>query len=494
MRLGPSAAVTESIPASILDGLTLEAVEWLPSGADTGLLRVRGRWAVGVAHPLGLPVLCAAVGGAVSRVDSLPDAPSTRTNGSVWRGAYLVPEAVARAGLWLEWASGERSALPMPAGLDERVAAGVLEPEPAEPEPGGEVIDRAVLAERRARRAEAAGQAQARVASEALRALDALELRGTELEQRVEALAAERDALAEQARALEQAAPRDEHQRRALVGRPGRRGGRAPPDARVAAADARGRGRAHERRRAPARARGARGVGAAAARRARRAGRGARGRAGPGGRAGRGGRCAPASRRSPRPPTSTSCAATSAAGSRLSDRAAAEWEGRASEAEAALELARGELSARDAELTSARAELEQVRAQIGRALGRPRGRARGAGRGRRGGRDRAQRGRDGRRGAASGERRPGGARGRARTRARGPQRAERRARRRDRRPRLPAPGAQRRAHGPGRRAGRARSGAGGAAAEREADQEALAALARRAWRRSSARWPPPSRS
>ena len=60
MRLGPSAAVTESIPASILDGLTLEAVEWLPSGADTGLLRVRGRWAVGVGHPLGLPVLCAA--------------------------------------------------------------------------------------------------------------------------------------------------------------------------------------------------------------------------------------------------------------------------------------------------------------------------------------------------------------------------------------------------------------------------------------------------
>ena len=122
MRLGPSAAVTESIPASVLDGLTFEAVEWLPSGADTGLVRVRGRWAVGVAHPLGLPVLCAQVGGAVSRVDSLPDAPSTRTNGSIWRGAYLVPEAVARAGLWLEWASGERSALPMPAGLDERAA------------------------------------------------------------------------------------------------------------------------------------------------------------------------------------------------------------------------------------------------------------------------------------------------------------------------------------------------------------------------------------
>ena len=74
-----------------------------------------------------------------------------------------------------------------------------------------------MLAERRARRAEAAEQAQARVASEALRAFDALELRGTELEQRVEALAAERDALAERARVLEQQVPRDEHQRRALA-------------------------------------------------------------------------------------------------------------------------------------------------------------------------------------------------------------------------------------------------------------------------------------
>ena len=208
-------------------------------------------------------------------------------------GAYLVPEAVARAGLWLEWASGERSALPMPAGLDERAAAGVVEPEPAEPEPGGEVIDRAVLAERRARRAEAAEQAQARVASEALRALDALELRGTELEQRVEALAAERDALAEQARALEQAAPRDEHQRRALS------------DALAAAAAARRQTREWRlRMRAAEVARTSDAVrlrvleareasACPAARRARRAGRGARGRAGPGGRAGGGGLARP---------------------------------------------------------------------------------------------------------------------------------------------------------------------------------------------------------
>ncbi len=350
--------MTESIPASILDGLTLEAVEWLPSGADTGLLRVRGRWAVGVGHPLGLPALCAAVEGEVSRVDSLPDA---RTGGAIWRGAYLVAEAVARAGLWLEWESGERSALPTPAGLDER-AAPVSAPV-VEPEPGGEVIDRAVLAERRARRAEAAEQAQARVASEALRALDALEIRGTELEQRVEALAAERDALAERARVLEQQVPRDEHQRRALA------------DALAAAAAARRQTREWRlRMRAAEVARSSDAVrlrvledreASGASLRAERAAQDAalaalRGRA-----AG----LADELRRA------NAQAVVAAAdlddvrrdlGRRLeaSDRSVAAWEGRATEAESALEQARGELSAREAELSGARDELSRVRAAV----------------------------------------------------------------------------------------------------------------------------------
>ena len=94
--------MTESTPASILDGLALEVVEWLPSGAEGGLVRVRGRWGVGVAALEGLPVLCVSVGGGEpSRFESLPDAPSAR-NGSVWRGAYLVPESLVRGGaLWL---------------------------------------------------------------------------------------------------------------------------------------------------------------------------------------------------------------------------------------------------------------------------------------------------------------------------------------------------------------------------------------------------------
>jgi hypothetical protein len=361
MRLGPSAAVTESIPASILDGLTLEAVEWLPSGADTGLVRVRGRWTPDAAHPLGLPVLCAQVGGTVSRVDSLPDAPSTRGgNGSIWRGAYLVPEAVARAGLWLEWASGERSALPTPAGLDERAARlSVLEPEPAEPDPGGEVIDRAVLAERRARRAEAAEQAQARVASEALRALDALELRDTELEARVEALAAERDLLVEQARALEQRAPRDEHQRRALA------------DALAAASAARRQTREWRlRMRAAEVARTSDAVrlrvletreAAATPLRAERAEQAAALEA----ERGRAEQLAGVALRAREQAVAAAADLDDARrdfGRRL--ESAAEWEGRATEAEAALEQARGELAERDTALSDARAELATVRAQV----------------------------------------------------------------------------------------------------------------------------------
>src|SRR5215217_1289190 len=104
--------------------------------------------------PEGLPALCASVGDGVARYESLPDAPgAARGNGSVWRGAYLVAEAIVRGGVWLEWASGERSALPVPAGLDERAAPSLVVVEPVEESDsaGGELIDRAVLADRRAR-------------------------------------------------------------------------------------------------------------------------------------------------------------------------------------------------------------------------------------------------------------------------------------------------------------------------------------------------------
>ncbi|HZB78174.1 MAG TPA: hypothetical protein VE526_18220, partial [Solirubrobacteraceae bacterium] len=176
-----------SSPLPVLDGLVVEAVEWLPSGADAGLVRVRGRWAEPARREAALPALGVRRGGELRQFESLPDARFGR-DPSVWRGTYLVPAALMAdpaPELWLAWESGARSGLPAPARGFEPAPA----PEPpAAAEPGGEVIDRGVLAERRARRAEAAEREQARRAAEALKALEVLELRSSELERRLEAL------------------------------------------------------------------------------------------------------------------------------------------------------------------------------------------------------------------------------------------------------------------------------------------------------------------
>src|SRR5688500_5213222 len=191
--------MAESSAIPHLQGLEIEAVEWLPSGADSGLVRVRGRWSTpGVAQP-GLPELLLRADGADHRFESLPDARFARDPAS-WRGSYLVPGALVAGepeALWVEWPGGVRCGLP---GLARGLAtppSPVSEPPPEEP--GGQVFDRAVLAERRARRAEAAEREQARVAAEALKAVEALELQSAELERRLAEAVAERDALADAA-------------------------------------------------------------------------------------------------------------------------------------------------------------------------------------------------------------------------------------------------------------------------------------------------------
>jgi len=189
--------VAESSAIPTLPGLAVETVEWLPSGAESGLVRVRGRWIDEAARQAELPVLALSAAGGEHRFDSLPDARFSRDPGS-WRGTYLVPAALVASepeALWLEWGDGVRSGLPT-------LARGIEPPPVADPaappreDAGGEVIDRAVLAERRARRAEAAEREQARVAAEALKAVEVLELRSAELERRLEEAIAERDALA----------------------------------------------------------------------------------------------------------------------------------------------------------------------------------------------------------------------------------------------------------------------------------------------------------
>ena len=176
-----------SAPVPLLAGLALDAVEWLPSGSDAGLVRVRGRWTDLNRREPDLPALGVRRGAEQRRFESLPDARFGR-DPAVWRATYLVPAALMEPfpdALWLGWGSGARVALPAPSRGLEPPPAPIAEPVP---EPGGEVIDRAVLAEHRARRAEAAERASAQRAAEALKAVEVLELRSAELERRLEAL------------------------------------------------------------------------------------------------------------------------------------------------------------------------------------------------------------------------------------------------------------------------------------------------------------------
>jgi hypothetical protein len=182
-----------STPGQLPEGYTVDTVDWLPSGARSGLVRVRGHRPPAVSGPL--PELILETEEATRRYVSLPD-PRADRDPSAWRGAYVLearPAAEADR-LWLEWPGGRRVAL-TPLGVPERQVVRSQEPEP----PGGQVVDRAILAERRARRAEASEQAQVRTAREALRAVEVLELRVSELEQRALEAEGERDALRAQA-------------------------------------------------------------------------------------------------------------------------------------------------------------------------------------------------------------------------------------------------------------------------------------------------------
>jgi hypothetical protein len=158
-------------------GLRIDAVEWLPSGAGGALVRVRGRWAEGAAAAE-LPALTAGD----SRFESLPDTRSGGEPGS-WRGAYVVPASLEGTPLALAWPDGSSAALPVPGAEPAATEAAAA--------PGGEVIDHAVLAERRARRAESAEAEQALAARDALQAVAALERRASDLEAALEAARAE---------------------------------------------------------------------------------------------------------------------------------------------------------------------------------------------------------------------------------------------------------------------------------------------------------------
>jgi hypothetical protein len=176
----------------------VDHVEWLPTDGESGLLRVRGRFG-GPAPPTGQPSLVAMSGEERRALEPLPE--RLPPEPPVWRAAFVAPAGLlvpAPEGLWLEWPGGPRAAVPVPAGIQPPPERTV-----GRDSPGGELVDRAVLAERRARRAEAAEQEQGRIAAEALKAVEALELRAREVEQRLEAALRERDVLTARVRRLE---------------------------------------------------------------------------------------------------------------------------------------------------------------------------------------------------------------------------------------------------------------------------------------------------
>jgi hypothetical protein len=125
-------------------GLAVDAVEWLPTGADSGLLRVRGRW--GGEAGAALPGLLAGE----RRFESLPDARPGGAEGA-WRASYLVPAVIVGEPMEVQAPGGERATLPAP-----ELVADTL---------GGQVIDHPALAERRARDAEVSAGEAARARS-----------------------------------------------------------------------------------------------------------------------------------------------------------------------------------------------------------------------------------------------------------------------------------------------------------------------------------------
>src|SRR5438552_3539404 len=137
-------------------GLRIDAVEVLPTDLRSVLLRVAGAWEGPPPKHLEAPVLVLRTAATVHRIDALPQTSGAAARAAPeiqpFRAAYSVPDALAPLldeGVELDLGP-----------LTVRIPAPKPPVEDAEAdEPEGTVVDRAVLAERRARRAELADEA-----------------------------------------------------------------------------------------------------------------------------------------------------------------------------------------------------------------------------------------------------------------------------------------------------------------------------------------------
>lgn len=178
--------------------LDAERVEWVPASPDTVEVRVVGRWRA--APPTAAPTLLVEVLGERRRFPAVEHG----MTGAVWRATYVVPIELrprleGRLALAVGAAEiGLPAAIPGPA--DEGSA-----PPPAT------VVDRTVLAERRARRAELAEESLVRRTQAAEATAATLRTQLEHLEARVREAVTERDRLARDLRSAEQ---REEAERR----------------------------------------------------------------------------------------------------------------------------------------------------------------------------------------------------------------------------------------------------------------------------------------
>jgi hypothetical protein len=185
--------------------LEVDRVEWVPGARGALEVRIFGTWRD--AHPAGLAFLLIDDERHHHMFPALSTPPTCKPE--QWSAAFPVPGELRPL---------LNGPLAMRVGIDQFVlppaqAGAAQEPEPAE------VVDRAVLAERRARRAELVEDELARRAVEAERASAALEAQLGGLEERLREVIAQRDAtqaqLHERDRALVTATQR-EHAERAL--------------------------------------------------------------------------------------------------------------------------------------------------------------------------------------------------------------------------------------------------------------------------------------
>lgn len=170
---------------SAAGALTVESVDLVPTDLGTVLVRVAGEWSEQAGADRPAPTLVVTRDGEERRFEALSETSQAAARSApgerALRATFSVPEELgpALAGELALEVAGTRVRLPSP-----REVEGAASP--------GTVVDRAVLAERRARRAEHAEQANARRAVEAERALASLEAELAKLELRLERAGAER--------------------------------------------------------------------------------------------------------------------------------------------------------------------------------------------------------------------------------------------------------------------------------------------------------------